>query len=363
MKRFMKLVVVLFCLTFLTVGCSKANQKETEAATDAAKDNGTTTEVLSRGTYNPSDYCELTDYKGIQISKKDIVVTDDEVKQEADSLVNSAKELKEVDGKAKTDSVVNIDYTGYIDNKTFEGGSATNTDLTLGSKTFIDGFEDGLIGCKKGDTKKLNLKFPEKYDRNKDLAGKDVVFEVKVNAVKEYSIPKYTDAFVKEHTDYSTIKEYEKSVKESLRKEKIQKQLAAKLLANAKFSTEYPESLKSYYQKNYEQYYDNMMQTYYGYTLEDYLKNQNSNLETFLEEELGEQIENAMQGDLLLGVIAQKEGIRAEGSAYDQYLENAAKERKVSKEELIQQYGEEELQFAYTSDKAYDVVYDSIVIK
>ena len=101
------------------------------------------------------------------------------------------------DRAVETGDTVNIDYTGYIDGEVFDGGSATGAPLTIGSKRFIEGFEDGLIGAEIGESVTLNLNFPDPYDPNPDLSGVPVVFEVKVNSIGKQIVPELTEDFVK----------------------------------------------------------------------------------------------------------------------------------------------------------------------
>lgn len=368
MNKMMKFLAVLLCMAMLFVGCGGAKD-ETEAATDgatgAADATGEAAEPLTRGEYTASDYCTISEYKGLKFAEKDVAASKEAIQKEVDALIDGAKELVEVkeDRKAAIGDVVNIDYTGYVDKEAFEGGSDTGFDLELGSNRFISGFEDGLVGAKKGDELSLDLTFPDPYQSNPDLAGKAVVFEVKVNSIKEYVTPEYTDEFVAEQTEYDTIEAYEKSVSEEVRQNNIVTALAQKLFANATFADEYPPSLKKYYEDSYIRYYDSVMQSYYSTTLEEYLAATGTDKETFLEEEMGDQIKNAMQSDLILGAVAEQEKIKAEGQEYEEFLAKQAESYNMEVSEMLETYGESELQFAYVSDIAYNLIYDSIIIE
>ncbi|MDO5409362.1 MAG: trigger factor [Lachnospiraceae bacterium] len=361
MKRLTKVAAVLLCMAMLLAGCSGNAKKETEEETSKTPE--TTAAVVNRGEYKASDYCKIENYKGLKFAEKDVAATDEEVKKEVDALIDNAKTLKETskDYKAKKGDTVNIDYIGYKDGKKFEGGSGEGYDLALGSGSFIEGFEDGLIGTKKGDKKELNLTFPDPYKNNPDLAGKAVVFKVTVNAVKKYEVPKYTDKFVAENTEQKTIKEYEKYLKKEIRKNKITSALAQRLYKEAEFAKGYPESLKKYYEQSYLNYYSSMM-TSYGTTLEDYLKTIGKDQETFLKEDLGETIENAVKGDLIMGTVAEKEGITAEGEEYEKLLKEQLEASGMEEKEFMKTY-ENEIKFLFISEKAYDLVKDSIIIE
>ena len=168
--------------------------------------------------YVASECVSIPEYKGIEV---DCTVSDDEVQSQLDSFVSqNSTEKKIKKGKCKKGDTVNIDYEGKTDGKAFEGGSASGSAITLGSSGFIDGFDDGVIGMKPGETKDLNLKFPDEYPNNKDLAGKAAVFTVTLNYISKTNTPKLTDKLVSEKTEYKTIEEYKKSIMDDLKKEK-----------------------------------------------------------------------------------------------------------------------------------------------
>lgn len=346
----------------LFTGCAGNGTNETAAdETNASVENEA---PITRGTYKSLDYCTMKDYMGIKISEADIAAADEDVQAEIDTLIESATTLEEIteDRAVVEGDVVNIDYTGYLDGETFDSGSATGSDLEIGSNSFIDGFESGIVGAKKGDKLSLNLTFPES-DSNTDLAGKDVVFEVTVNKIQNYVTPEYTDAFVAENTEFETMNAYEASLREEIRENNISAKLAEKLFEIAEFTGEYPETMKEYYKQMYISYYDSMMQSYMGYTLEAYVESVGTDVDTFIEEECAEDMEAAMQGDLLLGAIAELENLKAEGEEYEEYVETQAAAYGMEKDEFLSTYTEEEVQFVYKTNLAYEMVYDSLVIE
>lgn len=182
-------------LMIFAAGCS--GQKN---AGDAAESGGQS-ESAGTATGETEEYVAegsitLGEYKGIPVTVTEATVTEEEVEAEIQQLLNYNAEYLDVDREAQLGDTVNIDYKGTKDGVAFDGGSSEDYDLILGSNSFIEGFEAGLVGTKKGDKKNLNLTFPEPYDRNPALAGKDVVFEVTVNSVKEKTVPELTDEFV-----------------------------------------------------------------------------------------------------------------------------------------------------------------------
>lgn len=170
--------------------------------------------------YDLSEYVKTADYKGLEMEKIEVSVSDEEVSTQVEANVEDTKTTEEVkEGTVAKNDTVNIDYEGKIDGKTFTGGSAEDTDLTIGSGQFIDGFEDGLIGKPVGSTQTLNLKFPDDYNSS-EVAGKDVVFTVTINHIVKETIPEYNDAWVADNSDVKTTAEYEQQVREELYKEK-----------------------------------------------------------------------------------------------------------------------------------------------
>ena len=148
-------------------------------------------------------------------------MTEEEIDQVIDNYLNSSATYEESDEAAVLGDTVNIDYKGLMDGTAFDRGSDTNFDLLLGSGRFIDGFEDGLVGVKKGEKRDLNLRFPEPYPNNPDMAGREVVFEVTVNAVKKRIVPELTDEFVAaSFPEDKTVEGLRKSLREMLLSQK-----------------------------------------------------------------------------------------------------------------------------------------------
>lgn len=146
-----------------------------------------------------SKYVTLGNYTGITASAAEPVVEDGLVDMYIQLYILPEYATAEniVDGTVETGDIANIDFTGYINGEAFEGGTGAGFDLTIGSHQFIDGFEDGLIGAKVGETVSLNLAFPDSYSTNPELSGVPVVFEVTVNGITRQKMPEYTDEFVK----------------------------------------------------------------------------------------------------------------------------------------------------------------------
>ena len=162
-------------------------------------------------------------YKGIKIEKVEYNVNDDDVTTEVNRLLEQHATQEKVEGRAaKNGDITVIDYSGAIDGVKFDGGTAENQNLTLGSGQFIPGFEDGVVGMNVGETKDINVRFPDGYGA-KELAGKDAVFTVTLREIKEKKLPELTDEFVKEKTGDETVEAYKAAIRERLEKANAQR--------------------------------------------------------------------------------------------------------------------------------------------
>ncbi len=157
---------------------------------------------------------KLGTYKGLSAPKTVAKVTEKDINEELTPYVARATRLVAVKRKAKKGDTAVIDFEGFMDGKPFEGGKGENYSLELGSGSFIPGFEEQLIGAKAGEEKELNLTFPEEYVA--DLAGKDVVFKVKVNEVKESVKPELDDEFAKDVSEFDTLEAFKKDLADKL---------------------------------------------------------------------------------------------------------------------------------------------------
>ena len=158
----------------------------------------------------------IQNYKGIEIKAKPVEVTEEEISKELEKQrERNARFIEVTDRAAKDGDIVVIDFKGSVDGVAFDGGEGTNHSLKLGSKQFIEGFEEQIVGHKKDEDFSINVKFPEDYGA-KDLAGKDAVFEIKLHEIKEKELPELDDEFVKDISEFDTLKEYKEDVKAKL---------------------------------------------------------------------------------------------------------------------------------------------------
>ena len=183
---------------------------------DPAEEGGLT--IIAKVPVEPE--VELGEYKGVEVEKETVKVPAADVKAELNRLAQRNARTETVDRKAKKNDTVDIDFEGFVDGVAFEGGKAEHHMLTLGSGTFIPGFEDQLIGCKAGDEKDVVVTFPEEYHA-KELAGKEAVFKCKVHKVEETILPELDDEFAKDVSDTcETLDDLKKEITDRLKKER-----------------------------------------------------------------------------------------------------------------------------------------------
>lgn len=257
---------------------------------------------------------ELGEYKGLEVMKHSTDVSDKEVADELERRRQQQAELvlKEDEPAAEGDTVV-IDFEGKVDGKPFDGGKAENYSLELGSKTFIPGFEDQLIGHKAGDEVEVKVTFPDDYQA-KDLQGKDAVFEVKIHEVKQKELPELDDDFAKDiDDDVDTLEELKAKVKDEIKEQKeaaaknaVQEEAISKAVENAKIG-DIPEAMiEDDVQRQMDQYFSGMQQQ--GINPDMYFKLTGTSEED-LRKQFREGSEERVKTNLVLEAIVEKENI------------------------------------------------------
>ena len=286
-KKLALILAAAMCVTCLFTGCGNGNAQgtgsESEKSTEKGSENSSSQKVdikdlYKKGEYEETDlsgYLTLGDYAGIiTLKESDYVVTKEEIQAEVDSYREAYGTAQKVtDRNVQKGDIVNINYVGRIYGIKFLGGSADKYDLTIGSGTFIDGFEDALIGAKTGDTLEVKVTFPTDYKNDPELAGKEAVFTVTINSISVTVPAEYNDAFVKKVTEdtYSTIAEFEAHIESQLLLEKKATVLNNFLKELVKKST-FTDKTESLVTKKYEEmvsYYTEYAKAY-GYTLETF---------------------------------------------------------------------------------------------
>lgn len=304
MKKYVKPALCVMAALMVATGCSKKPAEETTTAETTAEQSSEAAEIEN------GKVVKLGKYKGVEVTKESTDVTDEELDARIQSILDANPEYIEVtDRSAQEGDVVNIDFVGMKDGEAFDGGTGEGYDLELGSGTFIDGFEDGLIGAATGAELSLNLTFPENYG-NTELAGQDVVFDVTVNSIKEVKDAVLDDNFVQRMSDFTTVDEFKADTLEDLKAEK--EDLAEQMLENdalqaAIDDTEFEvnqEAVDSWYESQLASY--NSMVEMYGMTLEEYA-GMFGQTEDWFKEELRNMAETYVKQQLLIDAIAEAE--------------------------------------------------------
>jgi len=257
---------------------------------------------------------ELGDYKNLKVKKDTVEVSKEEVSETIDRILKNFAEKKKVDRKSKDGDEVIIDFLGKKDGAAFDGGKAEKFPLELGSKSFIPGFEEGLIGKKAGDEISLNLEFPKDYHA-KDLAGAKVVFEVKIHEVRENALPEINEEFLSKLGEFKTKEEFEKQIEEDLKiqkqaesDEKFKDKLVKKLAEVSKVPV--PEILLEDQKQSIElDMQQNLM--YSGLSLEDYLERIGKTREEWLEKDVKEAAEMRVKSGLALAELSKVEKVES----------------------------------------------------
>ena len=257
---------------------------------------------------------ELGDYKNLKVKKDTVEVSKEEVSETIDRILKNFAEKKKVDRESKNGDEVIIDFLGKKDGVAFDGGKAEKFPLELGSKSFIPGFEEGLIGKKAGDEISLDLEFPKDYHA-KDLAGAKVVFEVKIHEVRENALPEINEDFLSKLGEFKTKEEFEKQIKEDLKTqkqaesdEKFKDKLVKKLAEVSKVPV--PEILLEDQKQSIElDMQQNLM--YSGLSLEDYLERTGKTREEWLEKDVKEAAEMRVKSGLALAELSKVEKVES----------------------------------------------------
>ena len=270
---------------------------------------------------------ELGAYKGIEISKVDNTVSEEDVEARLNEMVNRNARLTSVEDKAleNGDTAV-IDFEGFENGVAFEGGKGENYNLVIGSNTFIPGFEDQLVGKKAGEEVEVNVTFPEAYHAE-NLAGKPGVFNVKVNDVKVKEVPALDDEFAKDTTEFETLAELRADVKAKLEEQaknaadaEMRNALVEKVSANTE--VEVPEAMVQHQIDNMLMELNYQLQ-YQGLNLEQLLQMTGRGLDELREERRAD-AERLVKSSLVLEAIAEKENVEANDADVDDELEKMA---------------------------------------
>ncbi|MDD6715568.1 MAG: trigger factor [Firmicutes bacterium] len=299
---------------------------------------------------------KLGKYKGVEIEKLEAPkVSEEDIEKELKRQQDANAKIVDVtDRPVQNGDMIKLDFAGTVDGEAFEGGKAENYDLTIGSGSFIPGFEDQLIGMNIGEEKDVNVTFPEDYGQ-KDLAGKAAVFACKVNAIKEKKLPELNDEFADEVSEFSTLDEYKKDIEKNLlvRAEEQYKQTkenAAVAAAVADADIEIPEAmLETQAESLVNEFAQNLQMQ--GMNIDMYLQYTGLQKDQ-LAEQFKPQTKTRIQNSLVLEAVAKAENIEASDEDLEAEYEKMAAQYNMPVDNIKKVFGESE---QYKDDMKKDI--------
>ncbi|HHV26482.1 trigger factor [Anaerosalibacter bizertensis] len=272
---------------------------------------------------------KLGEYKSIEVEKVEYNVKDEDVEKELNSIQEmNARLIDASDREIKDGDILNIDFEGYIDEEKFEGGTAENQQLEIGSNKFIPGFEEQLIGKKKGEEVEVKVNFPEDYFEE-SLKGKEAIFKVTINEIKEKELPELDDEFAKDVSEFDTLDEFKESIKEKLEKdmknkEKVEQEGKVIDKVVEVSEVDIPEVMVDNQIQNEMGQLDYSLRMQ-GLSIDQYFELTNTDIEDF-KEQIKPEAEKRVKTELVLEEIAKVEKIEVENEDIDKELEKMAEQ-------------------------------------
>ena len=289
----------------------------------------------------------LGEYKGVEVEKAPVEVTDAEIDAEVDKQREQNARTIDIDDRAvEKGDMIKLDFDGSVDGVPFDGGKAENYDLTVGSGSFIPGFEDQLVGVKIGEEVDVKVTFPEDYHA-KDLAGKDAVFKCKVNEIHVKEVPEADDDFAQDISEFDTLAEYKEDIKKNLSEKKEKEARAAKenaavdkAIENAEM--EIPDAMVATQTRQMLDDFARRMQSQ-GLTMEQYFQFTGMTAEK-MQEEMKPQALKRIQTRLVLEKIAEVENIQPTQEEVDEEISKMAEAYKMEADKIKELLGDRELE-------------------
>ena len=311
----------------------------------------------------------LGEYKGIEVEKKEVEVTDEEVEAEINKVRESNARMLDIDDRATHDGdTVLIDFDGYVDGKQFEGGKADDYSLVLGSHSFIDNFEEQLVGKNIGDDVEVNVTFPENYQAE-ELQGKPAVFKVKIKEIKVKELPELDDDFAQDVSNFDTIAEYKEDLKKKLTENKEEalkrereEAVIGKIIENAQMDI--PEQMVDAQTRQMTQEFAQRLSSQ-GLSIDQYMQFTGLTPQKMIEE-LKPQALKRIQSRLVLEAVVAAENIETTEEELDKEIENMASMYQMEVDKLKEVIGEEEkkqIGLDLAVQKAVEIVTEAAVEK
>lgn len=320
-------------------------------------------------TFEVTLYPEVTlgQYKGLEAERKDESVSDEDVDNELNSVRKRNARMIDIDDRAaEMGDTVDIDFDGYLDGERFDGGKAEGYSLELGSNSFVPGFEDQIVGMKIGEEKDIDITFPENY--TPELAGKAVVFKIKLNGITTPELPELDDEFAKDVSEFDTLDEYKGSLRENLEKRKkdeAENDFRANVLKQAvnNLQAEIPECMiLEKVEQTIRDYASNFGMTDRSVPLEN-LKEMMGLSDEVVENNIRPAAEFQVKTDLLLDKIKDEEKLEVTEEAFNEYLNKAAEDVKATADQLKNYFGEAFIKAEQLKEMATNLIVDSAKVK
>ena len=320
-------------------------------------------------TFEVTLYPEVTlgQYKGLEAERKDESVSDEDVDNELNSVRKRNARMIDIDDRAaEMGDTVDIDFDGYLDGERFDGGKAEGYSLELGSNSFVPGFEDQIVGMKIGEEKDIDITFPENY--TPELAGKDVVFKIKLNGITTPELPELDDEFAKDVSEFDTLDEYKGSLRENLEKRKkdeAENDFRANVLKQAvnNLKAEIPECMiLEKVEQTIRDYASNFGMTDRSVPLEN-LKEMMGLSDEVIENNIRPAAEFQVKTDLLLDKIKDEEKLEVTEEAFNEYLNKVAEDVKATADQLKNYFGEAFIKAEQLKEMATNLIVDSAKVK
>ena len=314
-------------------------------------------------------YPEVTlgQYKGLEASKDEVEVSEESVDAEINEVRRrNARMLSVEDRAAEMGDTANIDFDGYLDGERFDGGKAEGYSLELGSNSFVPGFEDQVVGMKIGEEKDIDITFPENY--TPELAGKAVVFKIKLNGITTPELPELDDEFAKDVSEFDTLDEYKTSLREDLekrRKDEAENDFRANVLKQAvnNLKAEIPECMiLEKVEQTIRDYASNFGMTDRSVPLEN-LKEMMGLSDEVVENNIRPAAEFQVKTDLLLDKIKDEEKLDVTEEAFNEYLNKVAEDVKATADQLKNYFGEAFIKAEQLKEMATNLIVDSAKVK
>ena len=311
----------------------------------------------------------LGEYKGIEVESKEAGVTDEEIEEEINKVRENNSRMITIEDRAVEDGdTVTIDFDGYVDGEQFEGGMAEDYSLVIGSHTFIDNFEEQLIGKNIVDDVEVNVTFPDQYQAE-ELRNKEALFKVKINAIKMKELPDADDEFAQEVSDFDTLDEYKEDLrkkllenKEAALKREKEEEVVGAIIENAQMDI--PDPMVNAQTQQMTQEFAQRLQSQ-GLSLEQYMQFTGMTPQKMLEE-LKPQALKRIQSRLVLEAVVAAENIEASEEDFDKEIENMAEMYNMEADKLRDLVGEDEkeqIRMDIAVQKAVDFVVEASVEK